>query len=359
MSDLTAKFTALEEQLAAQAEVTDGFIDEVEGKLDLIFNTLDVMNVNNAANTKYLLAALSQGVTCFDCPPTALTPPVADGTVQPIDEDRCKRLQALLRFLLSYITVQNGLSAFAVPFNPSLLVTAFNQAITNIGIADTPPTPSFPEIVQLGGDLLSYTGHNLTVGGSLVDYWVTVASSLLTAMYASTTAAGAVGAYQSIINGSDLPDYVKAVFIDDGYAGAFNWYLDPANSPDLTDFDGDVCGGGLIDATECVDIAAILYEDSDSFFRYHIIAAPALSGNPTVIAGNFLGWTLEVISGTTGKNTDVYYHTGPTSSAFEASLTTTSGPHTITHANVGLNIFTDHDGIGTQPFTLRICPPIM
>lgn len=357
MTNLSQKFDALETQLATQEAAANTDRDLTNTRIQAVLDALDTITVNNAANTKYLLSAIGQLNSCYDCAPGTLIPPPIDETGHPIDEDRCKRAQALLRFLLSYITVQDGLSAFGVGFNTSLLVTAFNQAVTNLGSSDTPPIPSLGEIVQLAGDLLNYTGYNLTVGGSLVAYWSTIADALQTAVYAGGSAEASLDGYRSIIQASSLPSYVKAVFKDDGYLGAFNYYLDPANTVDLTGLDGTICGGGLIDSTTCVEIAAVLFHDTDGQDRYHILAAPSLEGSPSTIAGDFSGWVMDIVSGTTGKNVAFDVVTDPTHAHRGLNLHYGGTPNVLGDHGIAIVVYTDVDDGGTKPFTVRFCPP--
>jgi hypothetical protein len=357
MSDLTAKFSALEAELTIQHDEVQARLDTLDSNVGGIGEAITVLTNAVLALNRAQAPLLAASDPCADCPPPSLEVPPADAVGHAIDEDRCKRAQALIRFIRSYVAVQNAASAFSVAFTPTMLVNAVAQALTNIGSSDTPPTPSFPEIVQLAGDLLNFTGNNFLVGGSLLDYFDAVSGAARNAIYGAATTEVALAQYKSIMLSAASPGYANNVLADDGYIGAFNWFLSPDNSPDLTGLDGTICGAGLHDITDCTDVAAILFHDDDGFDRYHIIAAPSLGGNPTYVGGDFLHWTIQVIDGTVGKDTLIYYLTSPTSGAFEAGIDVTSPAHEISHANVGLLIFTDHDGIGTRPFTIRICPP--
>lgn len=248
MSDLSAKFTALEEQLASQATTINGYVDTVEAKLQAIFDELDTVIVNNAANTKALLQALGANSPCATCPTPSLTVPVTDPTTRAVNFDKCKRTQAFLHAMAEIMTVLDTMSAFSIPFSPSLISDAISQVITALENGDTTPLPSFPESVQLVGDGINYIAGNFTVGGTLSSYFSSVLLDLRDAIFPAPNAASDQEAYKTVINASGLPSYVKPLINDAAYNELWSYYFDPASMPNLTGYDGFVCSG-----TDCFE----------------------------------------------------------------------------------------------------------
>jgi len=251
MSDLTAKFTALEEQIAAQAAATDALIDTVEAKLQLIFDTLDVINVNGAVNTRALLAAMHQNSPCTTCDPVDISVPPTSPDDNPVNEDKCKRTQAFIHAMTEVFGVLDVMSAFGVPFTPSLITDAINQVITALANGDPTPLPSFPEMIQIVGDGVNYVAGGFFVGDTLAGYFAPLVFDLQAAIYAATSPAGAQSAYNSVIDASEaIPNYAKPLMKDAAYNELWSFYLDPASDVNLTGYDGSICAP----EGECVTI---------------------------------------------------------------------------------------------------------
>lgn len=263
MTTLTEKFDALETQLAAQAATTNAYIDTVETKLQALFDTLDIMLVNNAANTKALIAAIGQNSPCAPCPTPPLSIPPVGTITLPVDEEGCKRSQAFLNFMQEVFTVLDLASSVGVGFNPSLITDAFNQVIASIGGGDSPDAISFPEAVQLVGDMVSYVATNILVGDTLVGLFSPLYVSLRNALYSAGSASAAKSAYDAIIDASSMDGYRKAVLKDAAYGAAYTYFFDPASDPDLSGLSGTVCsfvGDG------CVQLVNGHFEGTDTIF---------------------------------------------------------------------------------------------
>jgi len=127
MSDLTGKFEILQEQLEAADAAMQVDLNAIREELGLLNAQIDTLNLNGAANTRALLAALGASSPCMPCPTPALTIPPVDGTVNPINPDKCKRAQAFVHALLEIATTLDAASAFAIPFNPVLITDAMSQ----------------------------------------------------------------------------------------------------------------------------------------------------------------------------------------------------------------------------------------
>jgi len=201
MGNLTTKFAGLEAQLETQhLEVIDN-LEAILNRLDAVNVALDIITNNNATNTKLILAAIGQNSPCAPCPTPPIVIPPVDATPHPIDADKCKRVQAFLHTMAEVFTVLDVASSVGIGFNPSLITDAFNQVIATLGNGDETPVISFPEAVQLVGDLVSYVATNILVGGTLNGYFSPLVFDLQDALYSSSTPADAQSAYNGEIDG--------------------------------------------------------------------------------------------------------------------------------------------------------------
>jgi hypothetical protein len=356
MSDLTAKFGALESQLATQAATMGAYVDEVESKLDLLNAQIDTLNLNGAANTRYLLDALSKIDPCATCPPPSILIPPIDGTVVPPDTTTCKKAQAFLTYMHSAMVMLDLVSGLGTGTFPSLLLSAYQEVIDSSSAYAGVPLISFSEGVTLIGKLINYGIINIGRGDTLQAQFDTISGGLLPLLYASTSATDAKAIYQSYIAGLSLPADELAVMSAAAYDGLFDWFFGPSGTPDLTPYSGDVCGAGLSGITSCVNVTAALAFDGDGY-RYHLLAPPVIdSDNET--GGDFFGFSFEEIDGTAGKATRVVYRpAGGGSRAFATNLFVDNPSYTFSVHTSAIDLYTDVDGPGTKIFTVRVCPP--
>lgn len=363
MTTLTEKFTNLEEQLATQAITMGGYVDTVEAKLQALFDALDVITVNNAANTRALLAALGSISPCAPCPTPPLVVPPTGTDPTPVSDELCKRVQAFLHAMTEVLTVLDTISAFSVPFNPTLITDAISQVITSLANGDETPLPSFPEAVQIGGAGINYAAGNLLVGGTLVGYFTPLVLDLRDAMYNGGSANGAQGAYNTIINGAGLPSYVSELLIAAGYNELFTYYFDEASDPNLTGYSGSVC---LAAPGSCWTLVAVpwtrdeggssgwgIVDPFGTFTQSNPVGSASGSFNftPAIFAqGNLEGWTMEVLSGSAYVN----YKAGNIDSTFaffsQGPFVPADGIQTV----VGTGTFAI---LGSAAFTVRMCSP--
>lgn len=356
MSDLTAKFGGLETQLAEQQTAMLSALGDIADVLGLINTALDTLNNNGATNTKYLLAAIGANNPCSPCPtPPLIIPPL--GTAgSGIDEDKCKRVQAFLAFMERAFTVLDVASAVGVGFNPVLITDAYNQVVASMSGGLGPDAISFPEAVQLVGDLISYVATNLLVGDTLVGLFVPLYDDLRDAMYLTSDAAGAQSAYNSVIGASSASSYEKPVLIDAAYAAAYNYFFNPDSDPDLTGFDGTACVASLHDITSCVELASIPQEYVGHITQA-IIAPPSALPNVFYFAGDYFGWGVEVIAGDPARGVDIYRTTDGSNSVYTHGFGFGAGNYVISDHGLAFAIVAhDADTEGTE-FTVRICPP--
>ena len=349
MSDLSAKFTALEEQLLASAEVTDGYIDTVEEKLQLLFDTLDVLNVNNAANTRAILQALAALDPCACAgTPTLIVPPPITTPIE-ANTELCQRIQAFLHTIQEFMVVLDVASAFSVGLNFSLILNSFNQVINDIESGEDLPIISYPEAVNLVGVMINYIAGNLLVGSDLTTYFSSVILDLRDGMVTGTDAESMKALYDGVIDASDLPSYVKPVIKGAAYNAVYSYYFDPGTSPNLDGYDGGLCG-----FSECIGIDSSVVHAVGSGTNFNAIIWPSPFNATNTNSGstwdanvfctdNLAGWTI-----TATANVRIYELNGGTFNDLAAN--------TLYTFNTTNRLIVYDAGNGT-PFSAEICPP--
>lgn len=356
MSDLTAKFTALEAQLATQSATMGNYVDEVEDKLDFINTQLDTININAAANTRYLLDALNRIDPCATCPPPSILIPPIDGTVIPPTDTTCKKAQAFIAYMNSAMVMLDLVSGLGTGTFWSLLASAYQEVIDSSDAYAGVPLISFSEGMSLIGRLINYGILNIGRGDTLSAQFGTITTGMLPALFAATSAPDAKAIYNSYVGSSSLPSDEIAVMQAAAYDGLFDWFFGADGTPDLTPYSGGVCGEGLAGITSCTDVVAALNNDGDGY-RYHLLA-PVVVGADNETEGDFFGFSFEEIAGTTGKATRMVYRpAGGGARAFLTNLFVDNPSYTVSVHTSTIDMYTDVDGAGTQPFTVRVCPP--
>lgn len=357
MSDLTAKFAALETQLSAQAVITDGLVDTVEEKLQAIFDELDLMLVNNAANTKYLIAALGQGAACFPCPtPTTVVPPIAT-TPTTVDSDHCLRSQWIITTIQSLIAKMDVLQSYNVPATFSVLNDAISEVVGAIGAGDTIPLPTFPEVVQLVGTYFSYVGERAFTGVDLSSQFSTLYGPLVTAVNLSSDAGNARSQYEAIIDASDASTGAKFLFKAIAYNALWTYAFDPESMPDTGAFDGGACGVELPDITVCTNFGSTTSTFDGADFSY--INLPPHPADPVwCIAGDYNGWTISIEPNVVDMVAIRLFKLVGSTLSLMVTLTPHSDPFTITSTTDAIGIIHGNGGDHfDEPFVARICPP--
>lgn len=242
MSDLTEKFTTLETQLAAQSAATQAYIDTVEPKIQSIIDFLDIMAVNNAANTKAIIAALGQTGTCFPCPSPSITVPPTSGSAVPVDTGHCQRAQAFIATIHNILAAMDTMQSFNVIGTYNVVSGAISEVIDGIASGDTVPLPSFPETVNIVGNYISYAGERLFSGVSLLEQFTPLESGLIEALYAAGSAEAAQAAYNSYVSSADVSLVGGYLIQAVGYNALYSYFFDPETTPDLSGFNGLACG---------------------------------------------------------------------------------------------------------------------
>jgi len=349
MGNLTEKFETLEALLETQhSEVVDN-LEAILNRLDAVNVALDIITNNNATNTKLILAAIGQNSPCAPCPTPPLVIPPTSPTPHPIDEDKCKRTQAFLHTMQEVFTVLDVASSVGVGFNPTLITDAFTQVIATLGNGDETPLISFPEAVQLVGDLVSYVATNILVGGTLNGYFSPLIFDLQDALYSSSTPEDAQNAYNGVIDGAGLPAYVGPVLKSAAYNSLYNYYFDPSTDPNLTGYDGDVCSfvGCItlpaLDTTISCGGAAVLVLWDGPFTPAFDDGSGCTSADPAWTTTNMIGWTIT-------PTQDVRFFFGGGTTHDIGANDSYTVPSATTHAAV---VSLGH----VAPFDVEFCPP--
>lgn len=350
MTTLTDKMEVLETQLAAQNATIAAYIDTVEAKLQAALDMLDIMNENNAANTKYLLAALSQTGACFPCPsPPMIVPPI--GTTEgPINSDRCKRAQAIIAVIHALLANMDTMQSFNVIGTYNVVAGAISDYIGTIAAGDTVPLPSAPEAINIVGDYVSYAGERVFSGIGLVEQFEPLETDLIAAIVNTTTPGAAQSSYNSLIEASGVSNGARLLFEAIAYTALWSYYFDPDSTPDLSAYDGSLCG-----IAECFSLTAV-----ESHFPGFTTYAIDWTGEKTCVdvtdtgyTSDHCSWCTENMDGWTASSDDgdLYIF-----EQFHSSRIDT-GPGSWSHT------FTDTGGLfigrlsGSGPFTIEFCPP--
>jgi hypothetical protein len=349
MGDLTEKFGTLEGLLSDQNTAILTSLTAIADTLGLLNTALDTINNNGATNTRYILQALQALDPCACAgSPTLIVPPAI---TTPIDAnpELCQRIQAFLHTVQELVTVLDAASAFSVGLNFSLITNSFNEVIAGIESGSGLPIISYPEAVNLVGAMINYIAGNLLVGDSLSSLYSGVLLDLRDGMVSGTDASSMQGLYDGVIDASSLPSYVKPVLKQVAYNALYNYYFDAGTSPDLTGYDGTLCGYAT-----CVTLTAtqnITYNGSGA---YSLVIWPSPFnatnnggfndwGANVVCTDNMVGWTV-----TPTHNIRVYNICG-----LNSWVDVTAGS-TYTMADTGCTFFFEP---GNAAFSVELCPP--
>lgn len=349
MTSLTEKFDDLETMLAGQSATMGAYVDTVETKLQTIADFLDIMNENNAANTKALLAALGQTGACFPCPtPSIVVPPIATNPLVP-NTAQCKRAQGIIDTIHKILAGMDTLQSFNVIGSFNVINDAISEIVGAIAAGDALPLPSFPETVNIVGDYVSYAGERLFSGVGLIEQFSPLESALITAVANGTTPEAAQAAYVGVIEASGVSNGARLLFEAVAYNALWSYYFDPDSDPDLSAFDGDVCG-----FAECVTIEAQVVNFDGFPGHTAIVWSPtftAVSVTPGGYHADNDAWCTEDLSGWTITSTfPVTLREQYTSSTIDLAA---GVPYTLIDVD-GMSVL---NLTGSDAFSVELCPP--
>lgn len=357
MSDLTAKFTTLEGQLADQAAATEAALAAIQTALDFINAQLDTQTLNNAANTRYLLSALSQNSPCVDCEGASLVVPPTDTAGQEQSEELCQRIQAFLHAMDSVYTALDVMSAFGIGFSTTLLTNALNEVITALANSDTTPLPSFPEAAQIVGDGVSYVASNLLVGHTLVGLFAPLYFDLLKPMFLAGNAAAAQAVYNGVIDGTSYGIFERRLLEHAAYNSLYSYYFDPTSTPNLTGYDGSICFTAIPDITECTQFTSQNYV-IPGVGTFQAVQSPPMSGTyPWAMTGDIYGFTIEMVVGEIGGDHSAVYSIYGGAEHLLFNIGIGSGPQTVAEHTTVFSIRTHTSEFSANHWTCEVCPP--
>lgn len=277
MSDLAAKFTALESQMTTQQteviNALDAIIEALGGAIPTptttlasvvtaigaqtsaqaiqhtavmalltdIFDSVDLIITNNSLNAQRMLGALVLLDPCRDCALMPTLPPIIDVTPQEVDVEHCQRMQALLYALLQMAVKMDVVSTFGTGFSLTVIQDSLDQVFSDLGSPAGLLLPSFVETSRLVASLVVYVASNIFSPESIPFSLQSLHDALLIALYDTNNADMGLQAYAAVINGSDLSSQMKSVLIALGYNSLFNFYYDTTSAAPFEGFDGGLC----------------------------------------------------------------------------------------------------------------------
>lgn len=324
-------------------------------------------------NTQLLLIGLSALDPCKPCDVPSYQLPPIDATPVAVDQEHCKRVQALLYAILRFCVKLDVLSSLGTGFNPQIISAAFTEVITEINAAQslTISLPSFGEILTLVASCVAFVASNIFAGNTLQGSFMSIQDSLIAPLYAATTAEAGMAAYRAGIDASDLPSAIKAVLKAAGYISLFNLYY--GNTPmNLAGFDGTICVPQP--PTECVTLNSVLVTQNPRPHPFEVLSqvqailvpewatatdtitfpgfAPYSYGSPIVWIGNYQGWTIRLLSGPLVK----VYGLRPDGTAFSFSVA--PGGTSPIEGTSQIIIAGNLDiGQSVDAFSIELCPP--
>jgi len=335
MSDLTAKFSALEEQLQAADAAMQVDLNAIREALDLVNAQLDTQTINNAANTKMLLAALGQSASCFPCPtPSIVVPPIGTTPI-PVNSDHCQRAQAFIDTIHNILGAMDTMQSFNVIGTYNVVSDAISEIIGGIAAGDTVPLPSFPETVGIVGNYVSYAGERLFSGVALLDQFAPIESALVDALYLAGSPDEARTAYDGVIDGADLSLAGGYLIKGVAYTALYSYFFDTATSPDLGAYSGTACGAPSGCITLLSDFDIIMTKTRDDGLLYTNIEIPSWAAS--------ISWEINFSDGFNVFWSSTYRADGDPFSGminsagftFTASATWTHTPGATTYFGVG------------------------
>jgi hypothetical protein len=242
-----------------------------------------------------------------------------------------------------------------VTWSPSIVVSGIEEVVTTLMAGGTVPLPSFTEAVEIAGELITYAVVNLLRGDSLQAQFDSVSAGLLPILALTGNGASAQSQYVSYMASSGLPADELTLLQGLGYNALCSFFFDPGGTPDLSGYDGTVCGGSLADIIACTDfVTASVFRSAHNYQA--LVLPPSYGPDTQFIAGDYEGWSFEIVDGPSGEEMGVYYYTTGDTEATVGGFLPGSGVHTFgpTHAIGFFSVHFAEDLSG--PFTIRICP---
>jgi len=252
MSDLTGKFSTLEAEITSIGDEAHSQRESEITAIGDVQTAVDNVGAQIAALRNLLLSAIGQNDPCATCPPPSLITPVTSPTTQPANSDKCQRVQAFLNALHEITGVFGAVSNNAIVWTPSVVTSGISEVLTTLVTGGSVPLPSFGESVNIAGDTINYALSNIGRGDDLQAQFDTLSATLQAAIFDATSPSDDQTQYASVIDASALPNDEKLLFKALGFNALFSYFFDPTSTPDLSPYDGTICGPG----TGCVEVVS-------------------------------------------------------------------------------------------------------
>jgi hypothetical protein len=356
MTSLTDKFTALEGQLNDDADVNHSDNLSIVSQLEDVKTSLANIDADILL-IKSLIGSLSSQVDPYACcTPGSIVVPPTSPTTHPIDEDRCKRVQAFLHAMHQLTGVIGAATDSGIFWSPSIIISGISEVISTLITGGTVPLPSLPEATNIAAKAISYGVDNIGRGDSLQAQFDSISTGMITPLYGATSPASTQGVYASLVSGSGLPSDEQLLISSLGYNALFSYYFDPSSTPDLSGYSGTACGSGICAITSCVTLPST-YGFIGSEDNYYIQYSPMYASDSWFMGCDLFGFTVEILTSGGGQHIHVEAYTSPGVVEGLYSLLPSDGATLINHHGIAFRISTwGESGVGL-PFTVRICPP--
>ncbi|MBK9943667.1 MAG: hypothetical protein IPP13_18830 [Kouleothrix sp.] len=337
-------------------------------QLELQTTTLELLNSNQSLNAQRMLVALSNLDPCKTCDVPALDIPPIDATPRPVDQEHCKRAQALIYAIKRFLVKLDVLSSFGIGFSAETIKNAYTEVITELGVTENLVLPSFVEIAQLVGACVAYVVSNVFAGNSLVAGYTAIESDLLAPLYAATSAEGGKAAYITAVQASLLPGPVKAVLIAAAYTALFNLYYDNTIALELTGYDGTICApAGPANCTVLVSVVDNVLLGGSVQATRHAIAWPSgytaghdqpngySHSETAVLLGNYEGFRVRKVSGDAIR---LFAFGAAGNVVIDVPIAPYVGESYFVLPVATASVVVDSYGSDTTEFSIELCPPL-
>lgn len=367
LDDIAAQLTGISNQLASIASANGTFYTALLDVTGLISTNLETLSNNNSLNSSRLLQAIYATACQCPTPIDLLTPPIDVTPTSLADEAKCRRIQFYLSLFGNWLTkIANYGAAAGFVTGESiyqlLAIVAANAGIVatgaEVGAAAGPPGMVVGAVVGLIILAISTFG-----GAVLNDYAAqfnapTMQSALLTALFAATNADEGYTAFKSTIlaNMDDIPAQIIytlwwTAWSNDIYSG----------SPVVDDsaFDGSICVGEpteLPSITSCTIFSSVPLL-SDGITLQIIDLSPRYGGHPGRIEGDYLGWSVRVVSVDGSGSVSLYRWDNPDTLHFVGESTASTSAMNISDHTAAITIQSGSGAGNGPPFSVEICPP--
>jgi hypothetical protein len=359
MSDLTDKFTTLEDEIAGNHTAMMAALSDVNDTLGVINSNLETINSNASLNTQLLLSAISANGQCATCPEGPLLPQAPITDINPIDSEKCQRTQAFLHVIELFCGYADNPSVVSSAFTPAFFTAIIGEvrtATSDSGI----PVPGWVDSIVIASDGVNYLVNKAILGGSVSADFASLKSTLQSVIWTAGSPADVKSIFDDTVQGSSAGGAAKALLKGFAFNDLVNYFFDSGSSPVVSGYDGGICSFLPGSCFEMASQAVVVTVPGFGTITRHAIASwpgglvtqdSDLLGNGysanQVIVGDLYGYTFEAL---TGSNVRLVWITGP--STYDGVILDGLGPHALTiHSS---QVFVDSV---SGAFSIRMCTP--